>query len=187
MPGPAAGSRRHVRHDATTIILVTALFAFIVSGSAMLIGLRFRRKLFAGPAREAWDQARHGLTRGEQLRVQRATKRRHPVSRAALAPAQLAFSRFVEDVAERSPMRRRAGKVAMTVVYLSMAAEELAFGAAEGPPRGVFYLVFGSLFAVLAVVSAPLISRSLAQQPARMRRLRIEVRRRYPDNLALSP
>jgi hypothetical protein len=142
-----------------------------------------RRRAFAGPARDAWEQARHDLSRGDQLRVRRATMRRRPVDDAALASAQLAYSRYIEYTAERSPLRRWPLQTAMIVIYAGNSVLQIVMAVTETRLRAV-HLVLGVGFAMLTVTYGPLMSRSLGRQPARMRQLRAQVRERYSGDWA---
>ena len=167
-------------HDVALTVVIIALVVVLSTGAALIIALRKRRKLFAGPARDDWERARRDLSYGDQMQVRRATMRRRPVDRAALAPAQLAYSRYAEYVAEHSPLRRGEIRVALTVIYGGNAVLQIVMAVTETQSRA-FHLVLGAAFAMLTVMYGPLISRSLARQPPRMRRLRAHVRERYPD------
>lgn len=170
-------------HDAALAVSIFALVVVVTAGIVLTVGLWARRKVFAGPARDAWELTRHDLTTGDMLRVRRATMRHRPVGRPSLAGAQLVYTRYAQYVAEHSPLRRRSLLVAMCVLYGALGVQRLASGLAEGQGR-VFNVAFGALFTAMAVAYGPLISRSMAREPLRMRQLRREVRQRYPDDWA---
>jgi hypothetical protein len=123
---------------------------------------------------------RRGLSRDDQRQVKWATARRRPVTRPALALPQLVYSRYVEDQAERSPMRRRPLRIGFTVLYIALAAEDFVNAAAD-PRSHALDFVVGTLFAFLAVMWGLVMPRSLSQGPLRMKRLRQQVRERHPD------
>lgn len=103
-----------------------------------------------------------------------------PVDRAALAPGQLAFIRYAQYIAERSPLCRWPVLTAVGLIYGGNAVLLFVMAATETQLRS-FRLGMGVAFAVLAVTYGPLISRSLRRQPARLRQLRAQVMQRYPD------
>jgi hypothetical protein len=173
-----------VGHDVALTVAIIVLVVVLSTGAALVTALRRRRKLFAGSARDDWERARRDLSYADQLQVRRATMRRRPVDHAALAPAQLAYSRYVQHVAERSPLRRRPVLAALCVIYGGNAVLQLVLAVTETDLRAV-HLVCGAGFAALTVTYGPLISRSLVEQPRRMRRLRALVRERYPEDWAL--
>ena len=157
------------------IIVVFAVLSFL---AALVIAMRGRRKVFAGAARDAWERARRDLSHDDEFRVRRATMRRRPVDDAALAPAQLAYSRYVQYTAERSPLLRWPLRAAMIVIYGGNSVLQIVMAVTETRSRP-FHLALGVAFAVLTVMYGPLMSRSLSRQPARMRQLRAQVTERY--------
>lgn len=90
------------------------------------------------------------------------------------------YSRYVEYQAERSPLRRRPLRIGLAVAYLALAALDFADGAVPPQPR-VRDFVFGTLFTALSVLFGPVMSRLLDRVGQRMKRLRRQVRERYPD------
>lgn len=160
-------------------VIIILLLVVLGAGAVLIIGLRVRGKVFSGAARDAWERARRDLTSGDRLQVRRATMRRRPVDDAALAPAQLVYSRYAEYAAERSPLRRWPGLTVMTVIYGGNAALQVVSAVTETRQRAL-HLVLGVAFAALTVTCVPLIPLSLRRQPARMRQLRAQVRERYP-------
>jgi hypothetical protein len=148
-----------------------------------LVGLRVRRRMFAGPARDAWELTRADLSPGDQWQVRRATSRRRPVNRGALAPAQLVYTRYAQFTAERSPMRRPRVRAAFAVLYLALAAQQLVDGVTE---QGAHWLAFacGGIFLALALLWGLLLEPMLARVPQKMKRLRREIRQRWPDDWA---
>ena len=161
------------------VVGIIVLFAALSFLAALVIAMRGRRKVFAGDARCAWERARRDLSRGDEFQVRRATMRRRPVDRATLAPAQLAYSRYVQYTAERSPLLRWPLRTAMIVIYAGNAVLQIVMAVTETQSRA-FHLALGVAFAVLTVMYGPLMSRSLSRQPARMRQLRAQVTERYP-------
>ncbi len=162
------------------ILGIAFLLVVVISGTAVAVGVRSRRRMFAGPARDAWDQARRDLSRGDQRQVQWATGRRRPVNRPALALPQLVYSRYAQYQAERSPVRRMPFRVGFAVLYVALAGENFVNGAVD-PHWRIFHFMVGALFAFCAVMWALVVPRSASQGPARMKRLRQEIRERYPD------
>jgi hypothetical protein len=161
----------------TTIVLLVVV---VVSGAVVAVGLRGRRRVFAGPARDAWQLARHDLSGRDQRHVQWATGRHRPVEHPSLALPQLVYSRYVQYQAEHSPLRRKSFRLAFAAVYVALAAQNFVNGAVN-PHSRVFDFVLGTVFAALAVLWGLVMSRSLSRGPQRMKRLRQQVRERYPD------
>ena len=147
------------------------------------MGLRQRRRIFAGPARDAWELTRAGLSPADQWHVRRATSRRRPVNRGALAPAQLVYTRYAEFAAERSPLRRRWTRMAFAVLYLALAAEQFVNAATQ---HGSHWLAWacGGIFLALALMWGLLMGPMLARTPQKMKRLRREIRQRWPEDWA---
>jgi hypothetical protein len=168
-----------VGHDVALLVGIIVLFAALSFLAALAIAVWGRRRVFAGAARDAWEQARRDLSRGDEFQVRRATIRRRPVDHAALAPAQLAYSRYVQYTAERSPLLRWPLRTAMVVIYGGNSVLQIVMAVTETRSRAL-HVVLGVAFAVLTVMYGPLMSRSLSRQPARMRQLRAQVAERYP-------
>jgi hypothetical protein len=165
---------------AVTIVL---LITIVVAGVCALVGLKLRRRMFAGPARNAWELTRADLSPADQWQVRRATSRRRPVNRGSLAPAQLVYTRYAQFAAERSPLRRPWVRVAFAVLYLALAAQQLVDGVTQ---HGAHWFEFGcgGIFLVLALLWGLLMEPMLARVPLKMKRLRREIRQRWPDDWA---
>jgi hypothetical protein len=165
---------------ALTIVL---LITIVVAGVSGLVALKLRRRVFAGPARDAWELTRASLSQADQWQVRRATSRRRPVNRGALAPAQLVYTRYAQFSADRSPLRRPLVRVAFAVVYLALAAQQLVDGVTQ---HGAHWLQFaiGGIFLALALMWGLLMEPLLARVPQKMKRLRREIRQRWPDDWA---
>ncbi len=168
----------HQHADAVILVLVFGgTAAFVIA--AMLIALRIRRRLFAGAARDQWDEARRGLSSREQRHVQWATMRRRPVSAAGLAPAQLAYVCYARDTAERSPLTTsRWLRAAFPILYGLLAVGTAIEGILDSQAR-IFHFALAAGWAAFAVLWWPGMFRSLARQPARLERLRTQINDRY--------
>lgn len=168
------------------LILAVAVGAgggLLGGGLALLFGLKLRRRLFAGPQRQAWDLARADLGRADQWHVQRATSRRRPVSRGYLAPAQLVYTRYVDCTAERSPLRRRRVRLATTGFFATIGAANIIPAALFTPVRIVNVLT-GSYILLMAGLYGLWLPRWLRQTPQRMLNLRRQIRAAHPDDWA---
>ena len=165
---------------AVTISLLITIVAALVCG---FVALRLRRRIFAGPAREAWELTRADLSSADQWHVRRATSRRRPVNRGALAPAQLVYTRYAEFSAERSPLRRPWVRVAFAVLYLALAAQQFVDVSTQ---HGAHWLGWacGGIFLALAFMWGLLMEPMLARAPQKMKRLRREIRHRWPEDWA---
>jgi hypothetical protein len=152
-------------------------------GLALLFGLKLRRRLFAGPQRQAWDLARADLSRADQWRVQRATSRRRPASRGYLAPAQLVYTRYVDYTAERTPFRRRRVRLAATGFFGALGTAGIVL-AALSTPVNIANVVAGSYFLLMAGLYGLWLPRWLRQTPQRMLNLRRRIRAAHPDDWA---
>jgi hypothetical protein len=155
----------------------------IGGGLAVLVGLRLRRRLFAGPQRQAWDLARADLGRADRWHVQRATSRRRPVSRGYLAPAQLVYTRYVDYTAERNPLRRRGVRLAATGFFAAIGAADIIVAALSAPVHIVNILV-GSYILLMAGLYGLWLPSWLRQTPQRMLNLRRHIRAAHPDEWA---
>jgi hypothetical protein len=102
MAEPAAGSRAGVKAD-VLIALITLAVLVLVFGVMIVVALRFRGRIFAGPARDDWNLTRQDLSVLGQWRVMWATSFYRPVGHGRLARAQLVYSRYAEDTARRAP------------------------------------------------------------------------------------
>ena len=166
--------------DKVLLAVGITLLALVAYAGALAVGLRFRRRLFAGPARDAWELARRDLSLGDRQRVRWATGRRHPVGRPALAFPQLVYSRYVQYQAERSPLRRRPLRLSLAALYVALAGLQFAVGATDQQSR-VRDFVYGVLFIALSVLFGTMMPRLLDRTGRKMKRLRRQVRDRYPD------
>src|ERR1700727_1611768 len=118
----------HHQHAGVVILVLVVGGTVAFTTVAVLIGLRMRRRIFAGAPRDQWDEARRGLSGREQRHVQWATMRRRPVSSAGLAPAQCVYISYARDTAERNPWTTRrwfraAFPVLSGLLAVSMAIE----------------------------------------------------------------
>jgi hypothetical protein len=153
--------------------------AVAVIAIALFVGLRMRGRLFAGAARDQWDEGRSALSSREQRQVQWATMRRRPVPAAALAPAQRAYISYAQYTIGRSPWTTsRRFRTAFQVLYGLLAVNSVIEGTQHSQGR-IFHLVLAACFAALAVVWVPLTARSLRRLPARLERLRTQINDRY--------
>lgn len=166
--------------DKALLAVGIAFLILVTYAGAIAIGLRFRRRLFAGPARDAWALARRDLSLGDRQRVRWATGRRRAVGRPALALSQLVYSRYVQYQAERSPLRRRPLRLGFAALYVALAALQFAVGAADQQSR-VRDFGLGALFVILSVLFGTIMPRLLDRTGQKMKRLRRQVRERYPD------
>jgi hypothetical protein len=132
----------HHQHAGVVILVLVVGGTVAFTSVAVLIGLRMRRRIFAGAPRDQWDETRRGLSGREQRHVQWATMRRRPVSTAGLAPAQRAYISYARQMK-------------------------------------IFHFALAAVWAALAILWGPVMSRSLARQPARMERLRAQINDRY--------
>ena len=166
--------------DKVLLVVGIPLLILVIYAGAIAVGLRLRRRLFAGPARDAWELARRDLSLGDRQRVRWATGRRRPVGRPALALPQLVYSRYVTDQAERSPLRRRPVRFGMAALYVGLAALQFAVGAVDQQSR-VRDFVWGVLFVACAILFGTMMPRLLNRSEQKMKRLRRQVRERHPD------
>lgn len=170
-------------HTGVLIVAVTVLGGLLGSGLGLLFGLKLRRRVFAGPQRQAWDLARADLSRADQWHVQRATSRRRPVSRGHLAPAQLVYTRYVAYTAERSPLCRRRIRLAATGFFAAIGAANIVPAALSTPVHVVNVLV-GSYLLLMAGLYWLWLPRWLRKTPQRMLNLRRQIRAAHPDDWA---
>lgn len=98
-----------MHHDPghVTVFLIGAATGVIVATAVLVVSRpRVQRRMFAGPRLDAWQQARRQLGWADLWRVIWATQFNHLTSRATLAPAQLAYARYLQDAARRSIERQ---------------------------------------------------------------------------------
>jgi ligand-binding sensor domain-containing protein len=174
----------HQHADAVILVLViggTVAFVVVV----MLIALRMRRRLYAGAALDQWDEIRRGLSNRKQRHVQWATMRRRPVSAAALAPAQLAYISYARYTVERTPWKTsRWFRTAMLSLYSLLAVGMVIQGIQDSQER-IFHFALAAVWAALAVLWVPVMSRALTRQPARLEHLRTQINERYGPALPI--
>jgi hypothetical protein len=170
----------HHQHADVVIVVLVVVGCTVVSGPiAVLIGLRMRRRIFAGAARDQWIEARRGLSSREWRHVQWASMRRRPVSAPALAPAQLAYISYARYTAERTPWKTSRWLRAMFPVLLGLLAAGMAIEGIQNSQARIFHFALAAVYAALAVLWVPLISRTINRQPARLERLRTQINDRY--------
>lgn len=161
------------------VIVLTCIVVPLCMAALVATALKKRWKIFGGPALDAWLRVRRQLSRGDRLAVQRATMKGQPVNRAALAPAQLTYSRLVQYMAEHSPLRRRPIRRTLGIIYGVLGVGWLAVGIIDPHGRAI-NLIDGVLALGLAVLWVTFLPRSMAGKPARMIQLRRQVMERYP-------
>jgi len=167
-----------VHHDPsqTTVFVIAAL---IVVGVVILVALLWplANKLFFfdWPPLYEWQQARRPLRRIDQWRVIWATDRNHPVGRAALAEAQLAYAHYRQARAQRALDRRRPGWQVVALVLQGIGVAGFAALAAAHSQQRVFYslLAAGQALGALGIVLEN--SRSLRRRADRMARLQTQI------------
>ena len=158
---------------AGAIVLLISGISLAVAVVAVAAGLRLRRRMFAGPAWDRWQDARAGLSSRDQRRVRLATMRHRPISTPELVAAQLAYLGYARDTATRSPMlTKRWLRAVFPVLYALLGISELITAMQHRPgPARIFDFVLAGAFAVLAVMWAVVVPRSLARQSGRLDRL----------------
>ncbi len=169
----------HHQHAGVVILVLVVGGTVAFTAVAVLIGLRMRRRIFAGAPRDQWDEVRRGLSGREQRHVQWATMRRRPVSAAGLAPAQRVYISYARGTAERTPWTAsRWFRAAFPILYGLLAVSMAIEGILQSQVR-IFHFTLAAVCAALAILWGPVMSRSLARQPARMERLRTQINDRY--------
>jgi hypothetical protein len=170
----------HHQHAGVVILVLVVVGGTVVlTAVAVVTGLRMRRRMFTGAARDQWVEARRGLSRRERRHVRWASMRRRPVSAAALAPAQLAYISYARYATERTPLATsRRFRAAFPVLYGLLAVGTAVEGIHDSQAR-IFHFALAAGYAVLAVLWGPVMSRSLTRQPARLERLRTQINDRY--------
>jgi hypothetical protein len=166
------------------IHVIGILIGSVVVGALCgVLGSWIGRRLFAGPRLEAWRDARRHLIWADQWRVVWATSWHRPVSRSALADAQLAYAGYFQDMARRSPLlRRRWVRVGLPAGYGLAAAGFVAAAITQshGQQRG-FDTRMAALFAVLALNFALVMPWLLRRRNERMARLLVAIKDRYAN------
>jgi hypothetical protein len=171
-----------MKDSALLAALIAFAVAILVAGVAVIAGLSLRRRIFASPARDEWNLTRHDLSTADQWRVQWATSFRRPVSRGRLAPAQLVYSRYAQYAAERSPLNRKSLRIGLAVLYLVLAALQVGNGVTSHGRALDFVSAAG--WAVIAVMFGLVAPGAARRMPVKLKRLRREIRARYPDDWA---
>jgi hypothetical protein len=169
-------------HHLTAVILVLVIACVVLGGTVLVVRRAAINRLRSTPGYEEWDRARKQLARREKLDVLRATLRHQPVDRPALEQAQLAFVRFRQHENERASLRRRPKlRVAVAATYLVLAvADAILAVMARGGPYGE-YAVEAVLFAALGLTWVFVIPRSVIRQPQQMAELRRRIEQRHGD------
>ena len=166
------------------IALISVAASLVVLAVAVALGLyfgrRLRRRLFAGPVLDRWEEARSQLGAADRLRVWWATTRRRPVRRPALAPAQLALSALSKLIAERSPLLHQWWlRIGLPALYGLSAAIGILNAVTVGGQQGIVLGMAAGVMAVTALLWVIAVPRSLRRQPARMDELQARIRQRY--------
>ena len=168
--------------DSVLIALVALVVAVFFGGIALVVGVRIRRRVFAGPARDDWNLARKDLSSVDQLRVVLATSFYRPVGRGRLALPQLVYTRYAQDTAVRTPMKRTSFRVGFAALFLVIAAVEAADGVASH--GNALRFVGAGCWLVIAALFGLVMPRVVRRAPVKMKRLRREIRERYPEDWA---
>jgi hypothetical protein len=171
----------HHGHFDLAIFLIVVLITVLVVLGSVWAGLALRKRLFAGPAKDEWLEARRDLDRKDRRRVQWATKRRRPVDRARLAAAQLAYISYAQDTIKRSPLTRPGWlRIAFPAFFVVMGALDIALAVAQSHLQ-VFQLVMGAWLMVFWSWWALAAPRSMDRHAGRLDTVRDQVCRRYGD------
>ena len=165
------------------IIVVVGAVAGVVL--AVTFAFRMRKRIFRGPARDAWELTRVDLSQADQRHVRRATSKRRPVNRGYLAPAQLVYSRYAQFTVERSPLRQPRIRIGLTVLYLVWAVVEFVSGATTTHAAArLLKFGVGGYAVAMAVLFGLWLTWWMDRQPARLKQLRRAIRRRWPEDWA---
>ncbi len=171
----------HSHHLDLAVFAIVLGSAIVMTVLAVGIGLRLRRGKFGGPARDQWQAARRRLSWNDQYRVWWATARRRPTGSAELAPAQLAYARYVRDFGQRSPaMTSRWFRAGLAGLYAVLAVFWLAVAVGQGQMRA-FHWILGGLYAVTGLLWVLLVPWSMARLPGRMDRLQKQIHDRHGE------
>lgn len=170
----------HHGHFDLAIFLIFILIWVLVMAGSVWGGLKLRARLFAGPAKDEWQDASRDLDRKDRWSVRWATQRRRPVDRARLVAAQLAFIDYAQDTIKRSPLRRGWLKLAFPAFYAGLGALNIALAVTQSH-HPVIDPVIGVFFCVFAIAWAFVFPRSMDRQAGRLEKLRDQVCRRYGD------
>lgn len=168
-------------HDLVRAFVTAALLAAVVGVLfvfAMLVALIWPRarqhfNFFTGPGFAEWRQERRQLRAFDQWRVIWATSRNRPVSRAALAGAQLAHVRYLQDMARRAPLVR--GLLAVLAAASAFLAAGLVVSAVAQSQRRMADSIFAAVWAIYALGLGLALPWLLRRLPERMARLREQI------------
>jgi hypothetical protein len=176
-----------VDHDpaqASDFFLIAALAAVVglVVLGALVRPLVQKLFFFDWPPLYEWQQARRQLRRADRWRVIWATRRNHPISRAPLADAQLAYTRYRYASAQRSAqrlLRRRGLRVSLAAISVVFAGS-WAVAAALSQQRIVDSVAAaGAALAALAALAGALDPWSVRRLIKQMARLQREIEDRH--------
>lgn len=161
--------------DPARAFLIAAL-ATVVLGILVALIRPWVQQLFFfdWPPLYEWQQARRQLRRIDQWHVIWATRRNHPIGRARLADAQLAYVRYLQAGAQRS-LHRRGLRVGLAAIFI-VNAGSWAVAAAHSQQR-IADSVLAACFAICALGWGLVVPRSEKRLTERMARLRAETER----------
>lgn len=162
------------------VFLIVVGVTLLVMAISVAAGLKLRQRVFSGPARDEWEQARRQLLPKEHYSVRWATMRRRPVASARLAPAQLALTCYAQDTIRRTPLRRRWLRIGIPVCYLVAGVPQMTLGLRDHQ-LGILHLALGVGYVVLALAWPLVLSWSMGHGAERMRKLRADIVQRYGD------
>lgn len=173
-----------MHHDPAHVtgFLIGVAAGVVLTAILAVIRVQVQRRIFAGPRLDAWQQARRQLGWAGQWRVIWATQFSHLTSRAALAHAQLAYARYLQDAARREIEKQsrpglRRGRWLAAAAGFGLAATGWWAAAAtpgQGPEEVVAFaaaawLMFSALYTALAL------PRSWRRLMKRMARLQAKI------------
>jgi hypothetical protein len=172
-----------VHHDPGQVdaIIGAAVVVLVLTVVAFVIHPWVRGRFFAGPRLDKWQEARRRLSRADQWRVIWQTRRNYPASRVALADAQLAYARYLQDAAERSPwLRWRWLRVGLPAYFgvLAVFAAGGTITQGQSSQERLTDTVLAAGFAMSALTGA-LVPRSMRRLIKRMARLLQEIEDRH--------
>ena len=120
----------------------------------------------------------------DQLRVVWATSFYRPVGRGRLALPELVYTRYAQDTAVRTPMKRTSFQVGFAALFLVLAAVEAADGVASH--RYALRFVSAGCCLVVPALFGLVVPQVARRAPVKMKRLRREIRERYPEDWAVT-
>ena len=173
-----------MHHDPAHVtgFLTGVAVGVVLTAVLVVIRLQVQRRIFAGPRLDTWQQARRQLGWADQWRVIWATQFSHLTSRAALAHAQLAYARYLQDAARREiekqsrPGLRRGSRLTAAAGFGLAAIGWWAAAAAQShePNKAVSFAV-AAWFTFSALYTALALPRSLRRLMTRMARLEAKI------------